>query len=163
VGSRCRVAKARRGGEARAPDVGLDAEGNPATDARAARLPLPLGGAKGAGLALLIECMTSLIVGNPLLAEAREGTPAGRKHSQNGAVIAVDIERFIELPRFRGEATRLARALKALPPQPGMEILLPGERGHRVAAQRRADGIPLPAPVEEELRALARAMGVEDI
>jgi len=158
-----KLAQARRSAEALPPDVALDAEGKPTTDARAARLPLPLGGAKGAGLALLIECMTSLIVGNPLLAEVLEGTPAGRKHSQNGAVIAVDIECFIELPRFRSEATRLARALKALPPQPGMEILLPGERGHRVAAQRLVDGIPLPAPVEEELRALALAIEVEQI
>lgn len=156
-----RLAQARRSGEALPPDCALDAQGNPTTDPRAAKLPLPLGGAKGSGLALLIECLTSLVAGNPLLAEVLEGTPEGARHRQNGAVIALDIARFVDPGNFRSEAARLARAIKALPPQPGMEILLPGERGARVAHERRRDGIPLPAPVYEELRALARSLGMQ--
>ena len=42
----------------------------------------------------------------------------------------------------------------ALPPQEGMEILLPGERGGRAAEKRRREGIPLPQPVYNELLAL---------
>ena len=137
-----KLAQARRSGEALAPDVALDAEGKPTTDARVARLPLPLGGAKGAGLALLIECMTSLIVGNPLLAEVLEGTPSGRKHSQNGAVIAVDIERFIELPRFRSEyAPREPDTIRRRPLDRVPILRASGNRErfvvrHRVAARR---------------------------
>lgn len=150
-----RLAQARRSGEALPPGCALDARGDPTADPKAAKLPLPLGGAKGSGLALLIECLTSLVSGNPLLAEVLEGTAEGARHRQNGAVIALDIARFVDLARFRSEAARLARAIRALPPQPGMEILLPGERGARAAAARRRDGIPLPARVYEELRALA--------
>jgi len=58
--------------------------------------------------------------------------------------------------------TRLARAIKALPPQPGMEILLPGERGARAADKHRKEGVTLPAPVHEELRSVARALGIEE-
>jgi LDH2 family malate/lactate/ureidoglycolate dehydrogenase len=132
----------------------LDKNGNPTTDAGWAAILLPLGGAKGSGLSLLIECMTSLVTGNPLLAEALERTALGARHRQNGAVIALDLARFVDPGEFRRQAGRLARAIKALPPQPGMEILLPGERGARTAGQRRRDGIPVPDAVLEELRNL---------
>lgn len=156
-----RLAQARRTNETLQPGWALDADGLPTTDAKKAKLPLPLGGAKGSGLALLIECLTSLAVGNPLLAEVLEGTPLGGRHRQNGAMIAIDLGRFVAPEAFRREMTRLARALKALPPQPGTEILLPGERGARAAAQRSRDGIPIPATVLEELRALARSLDME--
>lgn len=150
-----KLMQARRTGEPLPPGTALDRDGMETTDPRAAAMPLPLGGAKGSGLALLIECLASLAVGNPILAEALEGTALGKRHRQNAAVIAIDLARFVELERFCREAGRLARALKALPPQPGMELLLPGERGARTAARRRRDGISLPAAVHEELCGLA--------
>jgi ureidoglycolate dehydrogenase (NAD+) len=144
----------RRSGAPLEEGQALDKDGNPTTDAGEAAILLPLGGAKGSGLALLIECMTSLVTANPLLAEALERTALGARHRQNGAVIALDLARFVDPAEFKRQAGRLARAIKALPPQPGMEILLPGERGARAAAQRRRDGIPVPDPVLEELRHL---------
>ena len=158
-----RLALARRQAETLEPGWALDAQGLPTTDPHKAKLPLPLGGAKGAGLSLLIECFTSLLAGNPLLAEVLEGTPQGRRHRQNGAIIALDIARFVEPMQFGREVARLARDIKALPPQPGEEILIPGERGARAAAQRRRDGIPLSEPVLEELRALARSLDMEEL
>lgn len=146
--------QARRSGKPLQEGTVLTADGVPTTDPKAAVIPLPLGGAKGSGLALLIECLASLLTGNPILAEALEGTPLGARHRQNGAVIALDIARFIDPAQFRREAMRLARAIKALPPQPGMEVLLPGERGAREAERRRREGIPLPKTVHDGLRAL---------
>jgi LDH2 family malate/lactate/ureidoglycolate dehydrogenase len=70
-------------------------------------------------------------------------------------VIALDLARFVEPAYFRREAGRLARAIRALPPQPGMEILLPGERGARSARERRREGIALPKALYDELAALA--------
>lgn len=155
--------QARRTGKPLPPHSAIDAQGVLTTDGKQAVLPLPLGGAKGSGLALLFECLASLITGNPLLAEALEGTPLGKRHRQNGAVIAIDIARFVDPVQFRKEAARLAAAIKALPPQPGMEVLLPGERGDRAAQERRRTGIPLSKPVFEELRALARSLHLEDL
>jgi len=149
-----RLRQAKRSGEPLAPGSALDSKGLETTDPQAAAIPLPLGGAKGSGLSLLIECLTSLVTGNPLLAEVLERTALGARHRQNGAVIALDIARFVDPAQFRREAGRLARAIKALPPQSGMEILLPGERGARAAQQRLRDGIPLPQAVHEELRGL---------
>src|SRR5713226_9173963 len=72
----------------------LDRNGQPTTDSQAAQIPLPMAGPKGSGLPLMIECITSLVVSNALLAESLEGTPEGRRHRQNGLVIAIDLGRF---------------------------------------------------------------------
>lgn len=154
-----RLAQARRSGETLASGLALDARGEPTTDPKAAAIPLPLGGPKGSGLALLIECLSSLLAGNPILAEALEGTPKGKRHYQNALVIAIDVARFLPLPEFKAQVARLIRNIKALPPQAGAEILAPGERGHR-HAQRTKD-IKLAPSVLEELTALAKSLGVE--
>jgi LDH2 family malate/lactate/ureidoglycolate dehydrogenase len=151
-----KLRQAKRTGMPLEEGQALDKNGSPTTDAGEAAILLPLGGAKGSGLSLLIECMTSLVTANPLLAEALERTALGARHRQNGAVIALDLARFVDPTEFRRQAGRLARAIKALPPQPGMEILLPGERGARAAEQRRRDGIPVPDAVLEELRNLMK-------
>ena len=155
-----KLMQARRTGEALAPGLALDRDGAPTTEPRAAAIPLPLGGAKGSGLALMIECLASLLAGNPILAEALEGTPAGRRHTQNGLAIAIDVARFVPLDRFNEEIERLKKDIRALPAQPDAEILMPGERGSRNAAKRR-DEVPISPAVLEELRSLAHSLGVE--
>jgi len=154
-----KLMQARRSGEALGPGLALDGDGNPTTDPRAAVLPLPLGGPKGSGLALMVECLCSLLAGNPILAEALEGTAKGRRHYQNGLVIAIDVARFIPLESFTKEVARLIGDIKALPAQPGAEILLPGERGRRNAQSHRHE-ISLPPAVLKELGALAASLGI---
>jgi LDH2 family malate/lactate/ureidoglycolate dehydrogenase len=156
-----RLMQARKTGQPIPEGWALDAGGHPTTDPQAARIPLPLGGPKGSGLALLIECLTSLVVGNPLLAEALEATAEGRRHRQNGLALAIDVARFGDPASFRSQVDRLVKALKALPRAADVvEILMPGERGHRTLEQRRRDGIPVPRPILDELRGLAARLGV---
>jgi LDH2 family malate/lactate/ureidoglycolate dehydrogenase len=139
----------------------LDAEGRPTTDPQAAQTPLPMGGAKGSGLSFMVECLASLIAGNPLLADSLEGTPAGARHRQNGFVIAIDLAQFGHPQSFKREVDRLVKSLKALPRADGAEeILMPGERGARTLAARSREGIPLPPAVRNELSALAERLGV---
>lgn len=126
----------------------LAADGTATSDARKAAIPLPLGGPKGSGLALMTECLASLLTGNPILAEALEGH--GR-HKQNGLVIAIDVQRFVPRDVFRREVERLVRALRALPADG--EILMPGERGAR-NAKRNRDALEIDAEVYAELSAL---------
>lgn len=141
------LAQARRTGK-RLPDgVALTAGGQPTVDPEAAVVPLPLGGPKGSGLGFLFECLASLLAANPILAESLEQTPASKRHYQNALVIAIDVARFIDPEIFRREVARLARSLRALP---GDEILMPGERGARKAAEQR-DGVTIADSVYEEL------------
>jgi len=154
-----KLMQARRTGEALGAGLALDEEGNATTDPRAAVLPLPLGGPKGSGLALMIECLCSLLAGNPILAEALEETPKSRRHYQNCLVIAIDVARFVPLESFTKEVARLIGDIKALPAQPGAEILLPGERGRRNVQSNRQE-LPLPPAVLKELGTLAASLGV---
>src|SRR5712664_3014641 len=129
--------QAKRTGEPIPAGWALDKDGKPTTDPQAARIPLPMAGPKGSGLSLMIECITSLVAANPLLAESLEGTPEGRRHRQNGFVMAIDLAQFGDPERFRREVDRLVKALKSLPldPEAG-EILMPGERGRRTFERR---------------------------
>lgn len=139
----------------------VDRDGNPTTDPRAAHILLPMGGPKGSGLSLMIECLTSLMVSNPLLAEYLEGTPEGRRHRQNGLVIAIDVARFGDPAVFRREVERLVGAIKSLAADPGAGgIFLPGERGSIAAERRSREGIPIPAAVHDELKNVAGRLGV---
>ena len=153
--------QARRTGEPLPDGAALDAEGRPTTDAKQAVTPLPLGGPKGSGLALMVECLTSLVLGNPIAAEVLEGTARGERHRQNCLALAVDVARFGDPRAFQREAQRLIKALKALPRAAGVdEILMPGERGRRTFERRTREGIPLPPSVVAELTKVAGDLGV---
>lgn len=155
-----KLVQARKTGQAIPPGWALDDDGNPTTDPRTAAIPLPLGGPKGSGLSLMIECLTSLVVGNPILAEALAETPEGRRHTQNGLVLAIDIARFCDPAAFRREVDRLIAALTALPRDPDvLEILMPGERGRRAFETRSRDGIPIPRATVDELDRVADRLG----
>src|SRR5262249_34701608 len=70
-----KLTQARKTGQPIPPGWALDSDGNPTTDPARAEIPLPLGGPKGSGLALMFELITSLIVANPILADHLDGTP----------------------------------------------------------------------------------------
>ena len=144
------LAQARRSGKTLPEGVVLASDGTPTTDPKLASVPLPLGGAKGSGLAFMFECLASFLTSNPILAEALEKTPASRRHKQNAVVIAIDVARFVALVEFKREVARLAGGLRRLP---GEDILMPGERGSRNAARQR-DAVTISPQVYEELKAL---------
>ncbi len=157
-----KLAQARRTGATLPPGAALDRDGNPTADPAQAEIPLPMGGPKGSGLALMIECLASLLAANPLVAPRLEGEAGARRHRQNGMVIAIDVARFGDPGAFRGEVERLARAIKGLPPAArGGEIMLPGERAGRAYERGVREGIRLPRAVLAELSAAATRLGVK--
>ena len=161
VVARGKLVQARKTGRPIPAGWALDRDGNPTTDPQAALIPLPLGGPKGSGLSLMIELITSLIVSNPIIAGALEGTAEGQRHRQNGLVLAIDLRRFGDPDAFRAEVDRVIAALKALPQAPGVvEVLMPGERGARALAARTRDGIPLPRAIVDELRGVSARFGL---
>jgi LDH2 family malate/lactate/ureidoglycolate dehydrogenase len=153
------LAQARKAGRPLPPGAALDAHGAPTTDPSAATILRPLGGHKGSGLSLMIECLTSLVLSNPIIADALK--PAGGRHKQNGLVLAIDVARFADPTVFRAEVERLIAAVKALPREPGVaEILVPGERGDRTFERRSREGIPIPRATVDELARVADRFGV---
>lgn len=138
----------------------LTETGAPTTDPAEAAVQLPLGGPKGSGLALMIECLTGLLAGVPILTAMLP--PGGqRRHVQNGLVMAIDIAAFVAPEDYRAEVGRLVEVLKALPRAEGVsEIRMPGERGARTASERRSQGVPLGAKTWARLGECAEALGV---
>lgn len=141
---------------------GIDADGHTTNDAKNVATLMPLGGAKGSGLSMMIECMVSLFANNPLVEpNIRPGAnPTG--YRQNGLAAAIDISAFTDLDNYREEIDKLAKGLKALPRADGVEeIYAPGERGDAILAERSANGIPLPPVTWDRLKAEADKLGLD--
>ena len=156
-----KIAHARDSGAALPEGWALDREGNPTTDAARANIPMPLGGPKGAGLSVMLECLISLMVGNPIIADDLLDPKPGDQHRQNGLVVAIDIAAFTDPREYEAQVDRLVQALKALPKAASVdEILVPGERGDRVLIERTRDGIPLPDGTLNRLAEVADRFGV---
>jgi LDH2 family malate/lactate/ureidoglycolate dehydrogenase len=156
-----RLAQARLSGEIIPEGWALDADGVPTTDGARAVTSVPLGGHKGGGLSLMLECLISLMVGNPILAaELQERTP-GHPIRQNGLCIAVNIAAFTDPAEFRAQVDRLVETLKSLDRAEGTEeILVPGERGDRVLEERTRSGIPVRDGIWTQLETVAARHGV---
>jgi LDH2 family malate/lactate/ureidoglycolate dehydrogenase len=156
-----KIAQYRQSGTSLEPGMALTAAGEPTTDPALAEIPLPVGGAKGAGLSLMIEFLTSVLVGNPIVSEFHTGTPHGQRHRQNGAIIAVDVGAFGALPNFTLGVDAAVKAIKALPRAAGVsEILYPGERGSRTFEERNRRGVPIAPGPWQKLCKDAQKLGV---
>jgi len=141
---------------------GIDADGRDTTDPKKIATLLPLGGPKGSGLSLLIECLTSVALGNPLVARALIEKNLADNPVQNGLAIAVNLSVFGDLDPFTSEVDRLGDAITALPRAEGVDrIFLPGERGYTVAAEREVTGIPIPRGTWDRIVAAAEKFGVK--
>ena len=139
----------------------LTKDGEPTTDAKQAKILLPVGGPKGSGLALMFECLTGLMVANPLLEPALQGKDQVRRHRQNSVVAAIDIATFTDLDLYRTQVDTLIQELKALPRTEGTdEILVPGEIEDRMHDDRSRHGIPLPKGTAEKLRSVAQRLTI---
>jgi len=155
-----RLLQAKKGEAVLEPGWALDANGDPTIDADKAKVAMPLGGAKGSGLSLLIECLTGLMAGTPILA-ATIGPSSDGRHRQNAMMVVIKVAALCDPAVFASEVDDLAGVLKSLKPRAGFdEILLPGERGARVSARRRREGVPLSGPTWKSLAELSEQLGV---
>ncbi len=139
----------------------LDKHGTPTTDPNLASILLPTGGYKGSGLALMFECLSSLMVGNPLLELALSGKEGAMRHRQNSVVAAINIGAFTDVEAYRDQVDALIAGLKSLPRAEGVqEILVPGEPEDAVYDERVRHGIPLPIGTVRNLQGVAERFGV---
>jgi ureidoglycolate dehydrogenase (NAD+) len=136
-------------------------DGTPTTDPEKAVMPLPLGGAKGSGMSLAFELLTSVLVGAPIFASFHSDDPQGRKHRQNALLIAIDPAAFGDPDAFTAAVDTTLGTLKGLPAADGAEgVFYPGERSAAVAAERAEKGIPVAPKVWRDLTERAWELGV---
>lgn len=136
----------------------IDEAGAGTTDpARVAAL-LPMAGAKGSGLSLMIEVLTSVLAGNAVIGPVLLGR---RQDGFNGVVIAIDPAAFGPPAEFGAAIGELCAAIHGLEPAEGVAaVLLPGERGAETARQRSREGVPLAAGTARRLAETAARLAV---
>ncbi|MCX4090801.1 Ldh family oxidoreductase [Nocardia sp. alder85J] len=156
-----RIAQFRNAGKPLPAGTAATADGTPTTDPNLATMPLPLGGAKGAGMSLLFELLTSVLVGAPILSSFHSDDPEGRVHRQNALIIALDPAAFGDRDRFTTAVDTTLDTLKSLPrADASTDIRYPGESSSATAQQRATSGIPVAAKVWAELETAAEKLGV---
>ena len=140
----------------------LDEDGRPTTDPNEVGMLLPAGAYKGSGLAMMFECLSSIMANNPLLEPVLVQKTKERVYLQNSVVAAVDIGLFTEAGDYKDHVDTLIDCLKALPRAEGtQEILVPGEPEDLCSDRRAEQGIPLPEGTVRNLRQAAERFGLE--
>lgn len=155
-----KIAQYKARGESLPAGAAVTADGEPTTDPAEAKIPLPVGGAKGSGMSLAFELLASGLAGNPIVAEFHDGTPGGRRHRQNATLIAIDVAAFLPLPEFQEIVDRTIDAVNGLEPVGDQAVTVPGQRAAATAQERERGGIPVPGRVWESVTAAAAQYGV---
>ena len=156
-----KVLQARDSGTEIPLDWGLDEKGQPTSDPNKISVLSPLGGAKGAGLSLMIECLTSLAVNNPLIEPVLRTDSALEGRPINGVAIAVNIEMFGDKKSYGKQIDALSAQLKYLPRIEGVDqIFAPGERGDAILKERMVNGIPLSDGTLDRLHPISDECGI---
>lgn len=150
--ARGRVLAAEKAGKPIPEGWAFDKQGNPTTDPAAALAGTmaPIGEAKGAALALMVEVMSAALLGAHFGLEASSFLDAnGPPPNVGQSVIAIDPAR-VSGGAFDERMTTLAAAFAA---EPG--VRLPGSRRLQARAEAARDGLRIPAALLAEIRALA--------
>ncbi|MBW2027985.1 MAG: Ldh family oxidoreductase, partial [Deltaproteobacteria bacterium] len=150
-----KVRAAAEAGTSIPPNWAVDREGQPVTDAREAYAVVPMSGAKGYALGLMVEILSSQLTGMPY------GPYIVRKFDdwENKAFIghhvqAIDISAFCPVEEFKERKDQLIMDLKSQSKALGVEeILVPGEPEMKTRMKREKEGCPIR---EEDVNLLRR-------
>ncbi len=147
-----------------APGIAIDKEGNPISDPQ--RIDegalLPFGGAKGFGLALLVEIFCGVLTGAGISHQVNSMYKDFEHGGQNGHFcLAMDIGRFMPRELFFERMEMLVDFVKASAEGfADRTILLPGERRWEAYAETTRNGIELDAKTVDMLSRLAQERNI---
>jgi LDH2 family malate/lactate/ureidoglycolate dehydrogenase len=142
----------------------LDSEGRETTDPEVALKGLltPLGGAKGSGLALVIDILCGLLSGSKYLTEVGHLYTGTEKPQGTGHIFAaLDIETFLPKEQFLEEMDHYVERIHACPRAEGVEqIYVPGEIEYEAMLRTRREGVEVSPGTLKELKDTALQVGV---
>ena len=153
--ARGKIMVAAQKGEAIPAGWALDRNGQPTTDAKAALdgMMLPMGGAKGAMLALMVELMVVALTGAHFGFEADSFfVAAGNRPRIGQAFMVIDPDALAGNDTYYERVETLIAAMLA-----DAGVRIPGARREELAVRARADGVDIPDTLIGQLRLLARA------
>ncbi|HVN02858.1 MAG TPA: Ldh family oxidoreductase [Bryobacteraceae bacterium] len=159
-----RIFKALVNGEETIPaGWAMDSDGVPTTSTEAAvrGLPMPLGGYKGSGLAMLVEILCAGLSGGAMSAEVGGIRIKGKPTRISQMFMAIDISRFMPVEVFTRRMEWLVCTVKTAVPATGYdEVLVAGDPEWRAEAERRNNGIPLGEGIWQRLLETAKKLDV---
>ncbi len=140
----------------------LDAEGNPTTDASAAKTVLPIAGPKGYGLGVMVEALSVLLSGAGF--GAGVGFPnKGEQENTGFFIILIDPARFLPAEEFKRRVDEYIRSMKSSRRRAGVEeILMPGELEMRRFDETLKTGYEVTPALESELAGWCASLGIAD-
>jgi LDH2 family malate/lactate/ureidoglycolate dehydrogenase len=164
VAARGKIRKAERRGEKIPLGYALDAEGRPTTDPTAAMagVVLPIGGAKGSGLAIMMDIFGGVISGAGFGGDVGDQQKIlDRPQNVGHFFLAMKPDLFVSEADYKARMDTLFERIRAVPRAEGFdEILLPGEPEAREMARRTQSGIPYALSEVATLDAEAAKAGV---
>lgn len=157
-----KVALARIEGKSIPADWGFDAEGNPTTDPNAIAGLHPFGGAKGSGLAMIIDIFCSVLGNLPWGPHINQMYGEMDKPRKLGHfIMAIDVRRLLPLDIFKSHLSDMLAEYTQLPPAAGFNgVYYPGQIEGMNRERRRAQGIPIDPGLYAELSEVGQRFGV---
>ena len=143
----------------------MDKFGKPLTDPTRAGegFLLPIGGAKGYGLALVFGLLAGTLNGAAFGREVVDFNADSRSSTNTGQfIVALSIEAFMDVDQFKRNVDGVIRSMHASPTLPGVDaVRVPGERSHRIRLEREQSGIPIHPGLAQQLDELAGELATE--
>ena len=133
---------------------------DPADSARG--MLLPIGGYKGAGLALVLGLLAGTLNGAAMGADVVDFNADSRTITNTGQfIVALDVARFVDPVQFAAETCRHLETLRTSARLPGFgRIRLPGDDRALRRRDRAANGVPLSPQVLARLNAMAGSLAI---
>jgi len=127
-------------------------------------LLLPMGGYKGAGLALMLGLLGGTLNGALFGRDCVDFNAEPEKVTNTGQfVVALDPARFQPLDQFKAEVDRHMRELRSSKALPGQSVRLPGEQRAARRADRLANGLPLAPELLNQIDKLAGELSIRPL
>ena len=136
------------------PDTwAVDEDGNPTTDPLKVNALVPIAGAKGYGLMMMVDILSGIMLGLPfgkhvssMYEDLSKGRDLGQLH------IVIDPSRFTDINNFKKYMSQTFDELKEIKPASGFgEVNYPGERALLRKAAYDKDGIEIVDEIYEYL------------
>lgn len=145
VGAWGKILDSRAKGKAIPADWAVDSNGAPTTDPNAVAGLVPIAGAKGSGLMMMVDILCGALLGQPsggsvssMYADLSAGRELGQIH------IVLNPEFFAGLESFYGTIEKMVGEIHGMKPAEGFsKVQYPGERSDATFEKYQAAGIPI--------------------
>lgn len=164
VVARGKIRKAARENKSIPEGWAIDADGNPTTDPNTALMGtvLPMGGAKGSAIALVIDIVSGILAGAEHAPNIKSFHSPQGKTGVGATLIAVDIKKFIAVDKFTSIMEDYIHNLKSMKKAEfAPEIFLPGEIEQNRERESDKSGITLTDAAVDVINQYLEELGSE--